>query len=282
MAQFTNQARLSYNDTVVNSNIAVGEIRDLLSASKDALAGTYRAGDRVTYVISIVNTGSTAQSGVTVTDNLGAYTFGTATLYPLTYAENSVRVYAGGVPQAAPAVTAGPPLVISNLTVPAASSLLLIYEAVVNGTAPLGAEDSIVNTATVSGAGLVTPITVSETVNAAVGPDLTITKSIEPVPVNASGTVTYTFVIRNYGNAPATAADNAAVTDTFDPALSNLAVTFDGAAWTAPANYTYTGNVFATIPGGITVPAATYTQDAATGVWSVTPGTATLRVTGTI
>lgn len=282
MAQFTNQARLSYNDTVVNSNIAVGEIRDLLSASKDALAGTYRAGDRVTYVISIVNTGSTAQSGVTVTDNLGAYTFGTATLYPLTYAENSVRVYAGGVQQAAPAVTAGPPLVISNLTVPAASSLLLIYEAVVNGTAPLGAEDSIVNTATVSGAGLVTPITVSETVNAAVGPDLTITKSIEPVPVNASGTVTYTFVIRNYGNAPATAADNAAVTDTFDPALSNLAVTFDGAAWTAPANYTYTGNVFATNPGGITVPAATYTRDAATGVWSVTPGTATLRVTGTI
>lgn len=282
MAQFTNQARLSYNDTVVNSNIAVGEIRDLLSASKDALAGTYRAGDRVTYVISIVNTGSTAQSGVTVTDNLGAYTFGTATLYPLTYAENSVRVYAGGVQQAAPAVTAGPPLAISNLTVPAASSLLLIYEAVVNGTAPLGAEDSIVNTATVSGAGLVTPITVSETVNAAVGPDLTITKSIDPVPVNASGTVTYTFVIRNYGNAPAAAADNAAVTDTFDPALSNLAVTFDGAAWTAPANYTYTGNVFATIPGGITVPAATYTQDAATGVWSVTPGTATLRVTGTI
>lgn len=282
MAQFTNQARLSYNDTVVNSNIAVGEIRDLLSASKDALADTYRAGDRVTYVISIVNTGSTAQSGVTVTDNLGAYTFGTATLYPLTYTENSVRVYAGGVQQAAPAVTAGPPLVISNLTVPAASSLLLIYEAVVNGTAPLGAEDSIVNTATVSGAGLVTPITVSETVNAAVGPDLTITKSIEPVPVNASGTVTYTFVIRNYGNAPATAADNAAVTDTFDPALSNLAVTFDGAAWTAPANYTYTGNVFTTNPGGITVPAATYTQDAATGVWSVTPGTATLRVTGTI
>lgn len=282
MAQFTNQARLSYNDTVVNSNIAVGEIRDLLSASKDALADTYRAGDRVTYVISIVNTGSTAQSGVTVTDNLGAYTFGTATLYPLTYAENSVRVYAGGVQQAAPAVTAGPPLAISNLTVPAASSLLLIYEAVVNGTAPLGAEDSIVNTATVSGAGLVTPITVSETVNAAVGPDLTITKSIDPVPVNASGTVTYTFVIRNYGNAPADAADNAAVTDTFDPALSNLAVTFDGAAWTAPANYTYTGNVFATNPGGITVPAATYTQDAATGVWSVTPGTATLRVTGTI
>ena len=84
MAQFTNQARLSYNDTVVDSNIAVGEIREVLTASKTAVGATYRAGDRVTYVISIINAGSGAQTGVTVADNLGAYTFGALTLYPLT------------------------------------------------------------------------------------------------------------------------------------------------------------------------------------------------------
>ena len=38
---------------------------------------------------------------------------------------------------------------------------------------------------------------------------------------------------------------------------------------------------FATVPGVITVPAATYTQNAQ-GAWTVTPGTATLTVSGTI
>lgn len=177
---------------------------------------------------------------------------------------------------------AGPPLTVTGLTVPADGNLLLIYEATVNRFAPLGIEDTIVNTATVTGAGLLTPITVSATIAAAAGANLTITKSIEPVPVSTSGRVTYTFVIRNSGNTAVTVADDAAVTDTFDPALSGLAVTFDGAVWTSPAYYTYTGAVFATVPGRITVPAATYAQDAETGEWRTTPGTATLVVTGTI
>lgn len=282
MAQFTNQARLSYNNTVVDSNIAVGEIRDLISASKNALSDSYRVGDRVTYVIGIVNAGNTAQTDLTVTDNLGAYTLGAATLYPLTYVDGSARIYAGGVLQSAPTVTAGAPLVFSELTVPAASDLLLIYEATVNTVAPLGTADSIINTATIGGTGLTTPITVSATVNAAVGPDLTITKRIEPVPVNANGTVTYTFTIRNYGNTAAVAADNVALTDTFDPVLSGITVTLDGATWLTPANYTYTNGLFATVPGQITVPAATYTQNTETGAWTVTPGTAVLRVTGTL
>ena len=48
MAQFTNQARLSYHDTVVDSNIAIGEIREVLTASKSTINDAYRAGDRVT------------------------------------------------------------------------------------------------------------------------------------------------------------------------------------------------------------------------------------------
>ena len=31
LAQFTNQAQLAYNDSVINSNIAVGEILEVLS-----------------------------------------------------------------------------------------------------------------------------------------------------------------------------------------------------------------------------------------------------------
>ena len=40
--------------------------------------------------------------------------------------------------------------------------------------------------------------------------------------------------------------------------------------------------VFATVPGQILVPAATYTQDPTTGAYTINPGTATLTVTGTV
>ena len=72
MAQFTNQAQLSYNGSVINSNVAVGEILEVLSAAKTAVLGDYTRGDDVTYVISAVNAGATPITGLTVTDNLGA------------------------------------------------------------------------------------------------------------------------------------------------------------------------------------------------------------------
>ena len=34
MAQFTNQAQLSYNNATINSNVAVGEVLEVLSANK--------------------------------------------------------------------------------------------------------------------------------------------------------------------------------------------------------------------------------------------------------
>ena len=40
MAQFTNQARLSYNNSVVTSNVAVGEILEALAATKTAITDT--------------------------------------------------------------------------------------------------------------------------------------------------------------------------------------------------------------------------------------------------
>ena len=284
MAQFTNQAQLSYNNATVNSNVAVGEVLEVLSANKTAVTTTYTPGGDVTYVISAVNSGVTPVSGITVTDNLGAYTFGETTLYPLTYKDGSVRLYINGVLQAAPTVVAGPPLVISGITLPANSNMVLVYEANVNSFAPLGEGDSIINTATVTGNGISAPITVTETVTPVAEPMLDITKSISPVPVAENGIVTYTFVIRNSGNAPADAAANVTLTDTFNPILSDLTVLLDGVALAEGTGYTYavTEGNFATVPGVITVPAATYTQDPVTGVWSVTPGTTVLTVTGTI
>ena len=75
----------------------------------------------------------------------------------------------------------------------------------------------------------------------------------------------------------------AVLRDTFDPVLSDLTVTFNGEVWEEGVNYTYepaTG-LFVTVPGQITVPAATYPQ-APDGSWGIIPGEAVLTVTGNI
>ena len=107
MAIFTNQATLTYNDVVRSSNVATGELLEVLSATKRAVRDQYGDGDRITYVVSILNSGTTAITGLTLNDDLGAYAFGTEILYPLSYSDDSLLYYVNGVPQAAPTVTAG-------------------------------------------------------------------------------------------------------------------------------------------------------------------------------
>lgn len=284
MAIFSNQATLTYNGGSTNSNIAYGEILDVLTATKTAIEGTYAPGELVTYVVTLCNTGGTALTGVTVTDDLGGYVFEGNTVYPLTYENGSATVFVNGVPQAAPAVTAGPPLVVSGLNIPAGGDLVLVYQARANQFADPAAGGTIVNTVTVTGDGITTPITATETVTAASAPELTVSKSISPTQVVDNDRVTYTFVIQNTGNEAVVATDNAVITDTFDPILTDLVVTYDGATWTEGVQYTYDAatGLFATLPGAITVPAATYTQDPVTGAYTLTPGIATLTVTGTI
>ena len=284
MAIFSNQATLTYNGGSTNSNIAYGEILDVLTATKTAIEGTYAPGELVTYVVTLRNTGGTALTGVTVTDDLGGYVFEGNTVYPLTYEDGSATVFVNGVPQAAPAVTAGPPLAVSGLNIPAGGDLVLVYQARANQFADPAAGGTIVNTVTVTGDGITTPITAAETVTAASAPELTVSKSISPTQVVDNDRVTYTFVIQNTGNEAVVATDNAVITDTFDPILTDLVVTYDGATWTEGVQYTYDAatGLFATLPGAITVPAATYTQDPVTGAYALTPGIATLTVTGTI
>ncbi|MBE6663496.1 MAG: DUF4183 domain-containing protein [Ruminococcaceae bacterium] len=284
MAQFTNQATLSYGNTVTNSNVAVGEILEVLSATKTAINATYGQDDNITYIVSILNSGSSAFNNLTITDNLGTYTFGTGTLTPLDYTDGTLRYYVNGVLQPSPIVTTtANSLTVSGITVPANGNAILVYEVSTNGFAPLGIDGEITNQAAISGMG-VTPVSVEETVNAETRPNLSITKSISPVPVAEGETVTYTFLIQNTGNTPLVATDNAIITDLFDPILTNVQVIFNGTPWSEGTEYNYnqTTGFFETVPSNITVPAATYTQDPITGVISITPGTSTLIVTGTI
>lgn len=288
MATFTNQAVLSYNGVTTSSNVATGEIVEVLSASKTALSSEYGTGDTTAYVINIVNSGSTPFTALTVTDNLGAYTYQPdageeRTLYPLTFLEGSIRYYQNGVEQAAPAVTQTGGIRINGIGVPAGGNATLVYQVKTNEFANPQAGGTITNTAVVSGAETASPITVTETMEARRAPYLTILKSVAPRQVAENGQITYTFDIQNLSNTAAEEGDNVQITDTFEPVLSGINVTFNGAVLPA-ASYTYneiTGE-FATTAGALTIPAASFTRNPATGAWVSVPGSSVLTVTGTI
>ena len=132
MALFTNQATLTYNDNVINSNIVTGEIVQVLTVTKNALSNTYERDKAITYIINIVNSSDTEFTGLTVTDNLGAYAFNTTSLVPLTYVAGSVRYFIKGDLQPQPTVTASSPLTITGITVPANGNATVVYSATVN------------------------------------------------------------------------------------------------------------------------------------------------------
>ena len=282
MATFYNQATLSFGGITTNSNVTEGEVTAIVASTKTAISQDYGAGDGVAYAISITNASSTDKTGITVTDDLGEFTYGTLTLTPLSYIDGSLKLYQNGVLVATPTVSAGPPLTISDITVPAGGNVLIVYEASVNAFADLAAGSVITNTATVTSGTCQSVLTATVPVRSA--PELSISKSICPDNVVCGETISYTFVIQNSGNAPVVATDDVVLTDLFTPVLSDVSATYNGGAWAEGTNYTYdtaTGQ-FTTLPGQITVPAATYTRDALTGALTVTPGTAVIKITGAV
>ena len=284
---FTNQASLSYNNLVTNSNVVTGTLQEVLSISKSAISGDYRQGDTVTYAVSVINSGSTAFSNLTLTDNLGAYASGTSagTVTPLSFNAGSVVLYVNGTRQTtAPTVSSTTPLTITGINVPAGGNILLLYSANANQFAPQGTTGTITNTATLSGAGIATPITATANTGANADARLSVIKSLNPTTVVENQPLTYTFTIQNTGATATTTADNLILTDVFNPALTISSVTLNGVALTQGTDYNYdaSSGTFTTVANRITVPAATYAQNATTGAWTITPGTAILQVVGTI
>ena len=244
----------------------------------------YTNGDTITYIVNLVNTGDTAYTGLTLSDNLGAYQVGSRLLryIRLSFSANTIKYYTNGVLQTTPAVTVTQPLTVTGISVPAKGNATIVYETTANNFAPLARGSSINNTATISGVGT-TDLTASASIAVADAPALNITKSISPVPVSENGTLTYTFLIQNTGNAPADAADLVTLTDTFNPRLANLSVTYNNAAW-AQTNYSYdeTTGVFATTAGSDNCSCGNVHTKCPDREWTIVPGTSTLVVSGTV
>ena len=284
LPSFTNQATLSYPGAVLRSNIVTGNLVDVLTVAKTAVGSGYTAGEKLSYIVTLVNTGTVALTDLTLTDDLAAYTLDTQTLTPLSYVPDSLLYYQNGVAQSAPTVTAGPPLIVSGLTVPAEGSVTIVYQAQVNALAPLAVGSELTNTATVTGGTLSAPLTASATVTAGVESALSIAKAMSPETVTGASELTYTFILQNAGNAEVAADAALVLTDTFDPLLHQLAVSYNGTPWSANVNYSYDAatGLFTTLAGQLTVPAAQYTQDPTTGVWTTTPGVSVLTISGTV
>lgn len=284
LPSFTNQASLSYPGAVLRSNIVTGNLVDVLTVAKTAVGSGYTADEKLSYIVSLVNAGSVAMSGLTLTDDLAAYPFDTTTLTPLSYVPDSLLCYQNGVAQSTPTVTPGPPLTVTGLTVPAEGSVTLVYQAQVNALAPLAAGSELTNTATVTGGTLSAPLTASATVTAGAGHELAIAKAMSPETVTGASTLTYTFILQNTGNTEVSGDAALVLTDTFDPILSDLAVSCNGTPWAVNVNYSYNAatGLFSTLAGQLTIPAAQYAQDPDTGVWTTTPGVSVLTITGTV
>ena len=293
MAVFYNQATISYNGNVTGSNIITGEIIEVLSLRSTAVTESYTGGSTIVFTISIVNTGKDDYTGLTVTDDLGSYSFtpgpetsdnAPVTLTPLVYDEGSADLYVNGIQQPVQVSYTGSALIFSGLTVPEEGSAVIIYTARPNTYAPLGSEAVIVTTASLNGPRLPEPLSDSAEVRYDGTPDLAISKSLTPSAVSGSGEVTYTFIIQNYGSDPVTAPDTAEFRDVFDPVLSISEVSFNGTPIQEGTGYSYcmAEGIFTSAPGQITVPSAEYSQDPDTGVWSVRPGTSTLVISGTL
>ena len=283
MATFQNQATLLFGSERINSNTTVGEIVDVVGMTKTAISVSYGQGDAIAYAISIENRGATAITGLTLTDNLGSYTApGGGVAIPLEYVPDTVKYYVNGELLAPPAITAGSNLVISGISVPAGGNALLVYEAAANGYAPLAAGSYITNLVTLTGA-TAAPLTDTATVPVREAAELSITKTASPDTISGGGEITYTFILQNTGNTPVVSTDDLAVTDVFAPTLSDITVTVDGTEIVEGTGYSYDGvtGSFATLPGALTVPAATY-ETLPDGSVTVSPGVTVLTVTGTI
>lgn len=282
MATFFNRATLTYGTNSITSNTVSGELLGALTVSKTASIDEYVSGSVLTYAVSLVNSGNTAVGGISLSDDLGLYTSTTsAQVQPLSYIDGSLLYYVNGVLTASPTVSTTSPLVISGITVPPEGSAIIIYNARVNDFAPLEVGGVITNTVTVGGTAL-DDISATETVTAAQTPLLSILKSISPESVTESGQLTYTLLIENRGNTDAEGA--LTVSDTFDPILSDISVTYNGETWTEGTEYSYdsTSGEFATVAGAITVPGASFSVDETTSEITIEPGSAVIRITGTV
>ena len=286
--QITNQATLTYRyaggEGSAASNIATATLKGQLSADMNSLFTDYRVDDELTYTISITNNSDAAVTNIQVEDDLGTYAIaGPANVTPLTYT-GPAKLYINGVYSSdLTPVTADNSVTFTIPSLAAGAAAMIMYVTEVNQYALQDSGSILVNGTSVTADGMTDELYASYELDAEDFADVRIIKSMSPDMVTGGGMLTYTFALYNYGN---TAATNVVLTDAFDPAPSNITVSI-GASVAPATEYSYENGVL-TLPSeaasalSITIPAATFKQDAATGRVTADPGVVMMSVTGTV
>ncbi len=288
MATIENFATVSYTSGNVTqtqiSNLAEIELESAITISKNALGQTYGEDSVITYVITVTNTSASPVNDLVIRDDLGTFVFNTLELTPLTYTEPALLLIDGTDTSAQLTVdqSVENSVVFSFPTLAAGATANIIYRATVNNFAPLDIGSAIVNTVTLESDSDCADGSATETITVAESANVSVFKQMSPNPVVCGDTVTYTIRIYNYGNIPA---ENVVLTDNFDPAPTNISVSRDGVLLNA-TDYTYENGLLTVPavgdPNTVSVPAATFTNDEATGVVTVTPGIVEYVISGRI
>ena len=287
MATIENFATIKYTSGGVTatkvSNLAEISLESSVRITKSTLGDTYSENSVLTYIITVTNTTASAINDITVTDDLGTFTFNAAELTPLNYTAPALLLIDGQDTTAQLTVDTSTPgsLIFSFPSLPAGATANIIYKVTVNEYASLDTGSTIINTATLSSTAECVDGEASATVQVADMADVSVLKQMCPNPVVCGSTVTYTIRVYNYGNL---AAENVELTDNFDPVPSNITVRRDGVIL-AGTDYTYVNGLL-TVPSAsgvaISVPPATFTRDPVSGIVSVTPGMVEYIIAGTI
>ena len=280
----TNRANLRYTygavTETVSSNLASTVLNDPLTVTKSSLETAYRNGEDLTYVITLTNGSDVPLTNVTVDDDLGTYAVGGLEATPLTY-NGPAQLYMDGV--FSRVLT---PTVLNDsvsFTIPQmqpGQTATILYKATPNEYAPMTPGAAITNTASFAPTGSLQPVTDTHTIPVDSYADVTVDKEMTPNPITDGAALVNTFTITNTGNVEAT---DLVLTDTFMTPLSDVTVTIDGTS--VPTDgFSYEDGIL-TLPIGtqtLSVPAATFTQEASTGAVSIVPGVTTVVVTGNI
>lgn len=287
MATIENFATVSYTSGGVSetkvSNLAEIGLESAISFTKATLGDTYSEDSVITYILSMSNTSSSPISNVSVSDDLGSFVFNASELSPLSYASPALLLIDGQDVSAQLTTDATDPQLIrfSFPTLPAGATANIVYRASVNEYAPLDVGATITNTATLTSDSDCADGSASATITALSAANVSVFKQMSPNPVVCGDTVTYTIRVYNYGNIEA---EDLVLSDTFNPAPTSVTVSRDGTLLLA-TDYTYTDGTLtvpSTADSPVSVPAATFTRDATTGIVTVTPGIVEYVVTGVI
>ncbi len=266
------------------SNSTDNNSKNPITITKESTSSDYFLDDKIDYIICITNQTDFPTSKITIKENLGTYDFENNSKYltPLTYI-NFFKYYVNGIstPLAPPETYPNKIIFSIDSLAPMASSMI-IYSAKVNSNTPLEPGSTIKNISSVTVEDFSDPIKTFSESTVKLKADVKIIKQLEPPATLTDKTITYTFLLSNYGN---TEASDVVLNDKLVPTISNMQVLVNSKAINF-SDYSYIDNSFR-IPSynsnyNLNIPRATFNFDPKLKKMITNPGIIKIEVKGKI